>query len=175
MRKIGSGAEGRIRDITAEISVDVLDLVGPLHGRRLLEVGCRSGANLVRALNNGAIVWGVDPSAPLLYEARLRLPGADLRIGGADELPFDSGTFDLVCSFGPIVGGQAAVSPIGEMARVCRHGGLVVLTVAGDDVVDAEQLAAETAALARRHALRLGSAPPANRGHGNSRTVILMR
>jgi len=128
---------------------DVLDLLGPLHGRRLLEVGCRAGTNLLGALIRGAIVWGVDPAAPLLIEARRRLPGADLRVGRVDELPFDSGSFDVVCSFDPIAGALAAADAIGEMARVCREGGLVVVTLA--------------------------CAPTANPDHEKGRTVILMR
>jgi SAM-dependent methyltransferase len=130
-------------------SEEVLELIGPLRGRRLLEVGCQHGENLLHALNKGAIVWGVDESAALLQRARLLLPSADLRLGSADELPFDNGTFDVVCRFGAIAPGHASVSATSEMSRVCRPGGLVVLTL----VVP----------------------PHANPDHQKNRTVILMR
>lgn len=103
----------------------VLDAVGVLSGRRLLDAGCGSGRALARATERGATVWGVDPSAALLAEARRRLPNADLRIGELDDLPFDTGTFDVAVGFGPGV-------VIGELIRVCRPGGVVGVTVIAD-------------------------------------------
>lgn len=133
----------------------VLDRIGPLDGRRLLEVGCGDGWHLVGAADRGAEVWGVDPSAALLWLARAQLAGADLRLGSADELPFDTGSFDVVCRFDCSDDDAEAAQSLAEMVRVCRRGGVVAITVVGFDAVDAYRQAAAI----RRHALALGLDP----------------
>jgi len=163
----------------------VLDRLGPLDGLRLLEVGCGDGWHLLGASDRGAVVWGVDPSAALLWLARSRLAGADLRLGTNDELPFDTGSFDVVCRFDCSDDAADAAESLTEMSRVCRRGGVVALTVTGYDDVDADRRAASL----RRMALELGldpghfdpapdgdHAPPlGNERRGSVQAVILAR
>jgi SAM-dependent methyltransferase len=69
---------------------------GDLRGRRVLDVGCGTGA-LAAALAEraGARVWGVEPSARMLDVARTRVPrGVGLRRGRAESLPFKDGWFE---------------------------------------------------------------------------------
>ena len=120
-------------------------VVGSLAGKRFLEVGCSDGWNLLNAIDRGADVWGVDPSAALLWLGRERLPHADFRLGSPEELPFDSASFDVVCQFGIRTQRRELVASIGEMARVCRRGGVIGVTVAGDD---ADQRAAAVVRIA---------------------------
>jgi ubiquinone/menaquinone biosynthesis C-methylase UbiE len=110
-----------------------LDLFGGarlLNGVRLLAVGCGRGELLVRAVAAGADLWGVDDSIGDLDAAGALVPDADLRLGRADDLPFDTGMFDVVCSFGTLAG-SALVAAMAEMTRVCRPGGAVVVWPAG--------------------------------------------
>ena len=99
-------------------------------GQRALDVGCGPGvwtaplADLLGAENVSAI----DPSAPFLEVCREHVPGADVRQGTADSLPYEDGTFDvaganLVVHFMP-----DPVAGIAEMGRVVREGGRVVAT-----------------------------------------------
>jgi ubiquinone/menaquinone biosynthesis C-methylase UbiE len=97
-----------------------------LTGVRLLAVGCGRGELLARAVAAGADLWGVDDSIGELNAAGALVPAADLRLGRADDLPFDTGMFDVVCSFGALAG-TALVAAIREMTRVCRPGGAVVV------------------------------------------------
>jgi SAM-dependent methyltransferase len=69
-------------------------------GRRILEVGCGAGAVLALLEDGGAVLAGVDYSAPHIEIARRALPSADLRTGEACSLPFDDGSFDGVFSHG---------------------------------------------------------------------------
>ncbi|HKP18571.1 MAG TPA: methyltransferase domain-containing protein [Gaiellaceae bacterium] len=100
-------------------------------GDRVLDVGCGTGA-LTRVLAEivGADkVAGTDPSAPFVEACRTDVPGADIRVGPAEALPFPDGAFDcalaqLVFSF---VSDQAAA--VREMARVTRPGGRVAACV----------------------------------------------
>ena len=69
-------------------------------GRRLLEVGCGVGTDLVRFANGGAIVTGVDLAEVSTKLARKNLelnglPGEILTMDGED-LDFEDATFDVV-------------------------------------------------------------------------------
>jgi len=67
---------------------------GPLAGKRLLDVGCGSGA-LARLLSDrGARVVGVDPNAEVLALARKAVPTGTFHQAGAEALPFADGSFD---------------------------------------------------------------------------------
>jgi ubiquinone/menaquinone biosynthesis C-methylase UbiE len=77
---------------------DALVEHGDLRGRRVLDVGCGTGA-LAAALAEraGARVWGVDPSERMLEVARSRVPrGVGLKPGHAEALPFKNGWFERV-------------------------------------------------------------------------------
>jgi ubiquinone/menaquinone biosynthesis C-methylase UbiE len=74
----------------------VLVREGDLRGRRVLEVGCGTGA-LTEALarREAGRVWGVDAEPAMLDVARRRLPdGAGLKLGSAEALPFRDGWFE---------------------------------------------------------------------------------
>jgi SAM-dependent methyltransferase len=95
-------------------------------GLTALDVGCGSGVlteELARRLGAERVA-GVDPS-PLVEACAARVPGADVRSGAAEELPWPDDSFDaalaqLVIHFldDPLVG-------VGEMRRVVRPGGSV--------------------------------------------------
>jgi SAM-dependent methyltransferase len=101
----------------------VLGALGPLSGRRLLDVGCGVGMFLRAAERRGALVAGTDTTTARLEIARWALPDADLRITDpGDALPFDNGTFDVVTARAS--GGSDVLT---ELARVVRPGGLVAV------------------------------------------------
>ncbi|WP_129668037.1 class I SAM-dependent methyltransferase [Phytoactinopolyspora endophytica] len=67
---------------------------------RALEVGCGPGAAVALVAENiGADrVAAVDPSATFVDMVRKRVPGVDARVGSAENLPFDDGTFTVIFS-----------------------------------------------------------------------------
>ena len=101
--------------------------VGP--GTSVLDVGCGAGLTLVLAAERGALVSGLDVSPGLLGVARERLPGADLRDGDMESLPFPDGAFDAVVGVNAF---QFAGDPrlaLREAARVTRPGGRVIASL----------------------------------------------
>jgi SAM-dependent methyltransferase len=77
--------------------LDLLVREGDLVGRRVLDVGCGTGA-LAQALDErGARVWGVDTEEKMLGVARARLPGrVAVRRASAESLPFKDAWFERV-------------------------------------------------------------------------------
>ena len=72
----------------------LLEALAPVAGRRLLDVGCGSGALARALLGAGARVTGIDPSAEAVAAARAAAPGAVFEIADAADLPFATASFD---------------------------------------------------------------------------------
>lgn len=119
-------------ELTERIERDlVLDLAGPLLGRRLLDVGCGDGTYAIAAAGAGAQVTAVDRSDRMLEAARVRAgkAGADIRFERADasRLPFDDGSFDVVLAVTVLFFIEDAARVVEEAARVLGAGGRLVL------------------------------------------------
>jgi SAM-dependent methyltransferase len=120
-----------------QLAVQFADLAGAGPGQRLLDVGCGPGAltaELVRRAGAGA-VSGVEPSRSFAAAVRERLPGADIHVGQAEELPFADGTFDAALAQLVVHFMADPVRGLREMRRVTRPGGTVAACVwdhAGD-------------------------------------------
>jgi ubiquinone/menaquinone biosynthesis C-methylase UbiE len=66
-------------------------------GMRVLDVGCGTGTHLDLYQRDGAVTFGLDPSAAMLAEAEKKLGGqAELVCGSGAKLPWSAGSFDLV-------------------------------------------------------------------------------
>ena len=103
---------------------------------RVLDVGCGTGELLrrVRANVPDAVLAGVDPVPEMLHVARQKLSGRDdLRVGYADRLPWNAGTFDVVVSCNMFHYISEPLTALREMARVLRPAGALVLTDWCDD------------------------------------------
>jgi SAM-dependent methyltransferase len=101
-------------------------------GERVLEVGCGTGVFLELASARGADVAGLDAAEALLAIARERVPGAELRQGDMESLPWPDASFDLVAGFNSYFFAADMVAALRESARVARPGAPVVIQVWGD-------------------------------------------
>ena len=102
-------------------------------GKRVLEVGCGAGTDLVRFARGGAEVTGVDLSSSAVALAHQNFAqqglAADLREGDGESLPFPDNSFDLVYAHGVV---QYTANPRAltrECHRVLRPGGEAVFQV----------------------------------------------
>jgi len=101
--------------------------VGP--GTRALDVGCGPGgltSELV-ARAGAERVAAIDPAAQFADACRERHPGADVRVGPAEQLPWEDDTFDATLAQLVIAFMADPDRGLAEMARVTRPGGVVAL------------------------------------------------
>jgi SAM-dependent methyltransferase len=107
----------------------LVDMLGHLAGRHVLDVGCGDGALAAALLPGGAVVTGIDLDAAMLAAARRRWEGASLHLvqGRAEALPFAEGTFDRVLAVTLLCFVGEAERAVAEMARVLRPGGRLVV------------------------------------------------
>ncbi|MFB6300894.1 MAG: class I SAM-dependent methyltransferase [Halobacteriales archaeon] len=80
----------------------VLDAVGPVEDKRILEVACGTGRFTVMLAERGADIIGLDISTPMLAEGRQKAQAAavddhlEFMRGDAARLPFPDDHFDTV-------------------------------------------------------------------------------
>lgn len=104
----------------------------PLTGKRILDVGCGDGRQLLSFLIQGALpddLYGIDLIPERIADAKAKHPLLHLQSNSAEQLDYPDSTFDLVTQFtvfSSILDGQMQASIAKEMARVTRPGGLVI-------------------------------------------------
>ena len=109
----------------------VLDLVGDVRGRRILDAGCGSGPLAAELVARGADVTGFDGSPAMIDLARRRLGGTvpltvhDL----AEPLPYEDESFDVVVASLVLHYLEDWDAPLAEIRRVLRPGGRLVASV----------------------------------------------
>lgn len=112
---------------TRELARSLMAHAGVRPGQRALDVGCGPGAlaTELAAILGPDNVSAVDPSPSFVEACRQRLPGMDVRVAVAEQLPFDDASFDhslaqLVVNFM-----ADAIAGVNDMVRVTRPGGRV--------------------------------------------------
>lgn len=96
-------------------------------GQRVIDVGCGPGAltaELVGRLGPDAVV-AIDPSESFAAAARQRFPNVDVRLGTAEQLPYDDDSFDAALAQLVVHFMADPVAGLREMARVTKPGGVV--------------------------------------------------
>lgn len=115
----------------------------PDSGGAALEVGCGSGNYaLALAEHTGCEVWGVDPAAGMLAEARLRAGQAGaaaarvhFREGRAEELGVPAGAFDLVFSVDVIHHVSDRAAYFRQAAAALKPGGWVCTATDSEEII----------------------------------------
>ena len=92
-----------------------------------LDVGCGEGRFCRMLSERGIRATGLDPTEPLIAEARRRDPAGDYRIGRAEALDFPDASFDLVVAYLSLIDVPDLPAAIAEMARVLRPGGVLLI------------------------------------------------
>lgn len=96
-------------------------------GKKVLEIGCGLGTDLIQFARHGAIVTGVDLTTRSIELVKKRfeiynLPG-EFSVVNAEELPFEDNTFDYVYSHGVIHHSPNTEKIVENIYRVLKPNG----------------------------------------------------
>jgi len=105
----------------------VLDAIGPVDDKSILEVACGTGRFTVMLAERGADIVGLDISGPMLEEGRQKARAAgvadhvEFMRGDAARLPFPNNHFDTVVAMRFFHLADTPASFLAEMRRVSKH------------------------------------------------------
>jgi ubiquinone/menaquinone biosynthesis C-methylase UbiE len=105
----------------------VLDALGPVEGKRILEIACGTGRFTVMLAERGADIVGLDISAPMLQQGREKAGNAgvadhlEFMRGDAGRLPFPDDHFDAVFAMRFFHLADTPSAYLAEMKRVSRE------------------------------------------------------
>lgn len=109
----------------------ILELVGDVKGRKVLDIGCGDGELALLLSKRGASVVGVDASGAMIEAAKAKAPRHDadiaFQVAQAQQLPFAAETFDVVTAITILCFVQDARPVFREVSRVLRPGGRFVI------------------------------------------------
>lgn len=113
---------------------NVLSLLPPLEGRRVVDIGCGMGTFAIECARRGAVALGVDPAPAALPAARRvakaeGVRGASFVRADGVRLPLADGSMDLALAADVTehLDEATLASLLAEAARVLRPGGRLVL------------------------------------------------
>ncbi|MDL1964327.1 MAG: class I SAM-dependent methyltransferase [Deltaproteobacteria bacterium] len=99
----------------------MLDMLKPMDGGSLLDIGCGTGANLVPFLDRKLQITGIDPSQYMLDIAFEKVGHhVDLHRGFAEDLPFDDNSFNYACFITTLEFVEDPKKAIEEACRVAK-------------------------------------------------------
>jgi trans-aconitate methyltransferase len=117
----------------SDLGSPVLELLAPLPGERILDLGCGDGVLTKQLVDLGCQVVAVDSSAPQIEAARKL--GLDAHVIDGEALPFRN-EFDAVFSNAVLHWIKGADSMIASVYRSLRSGGRFVAECGGQGCVD---------------------------------------
>ena len=116
-----------VRKFEAEL---MLDLLKPKQGEIILDAGCGTGIFTTDILSSGSQVIGLDISLPMLIQAKKKFKEYPFWIILADmlNLPFPGSSFDKVVSVTALEFVEDVKGAIGELFRITKRGGCIVVS-----------------------------------------------
>lgn len=96
-------------------------------GTSLLDLGCGEGAFCAFAARRGANVHGLDVEPDAIARALDVVPGADLRLGLMEKLPWDDASFDVITAFNALQYALDIEMALIEAVRVARPDGRIAI------------------------------------------------
>jgi SAM-dependent methyltransferase len=115
-----SSPPGRAMERLVERSIP--HLLDPQPGERILDIGCGEGNHLTIFRRLGLDIYGVDASHYMIRKAQKRLNDqAALKVGTAEDLPFDDNEFDLAVLINTLEFLEDPLEALREARRVTKR------------------------------------------------------
>jgi trans-aconitate methyltransferase len=112
------------------MAADLIDLLAPQAGERILDVGCGTGHLTAEIAQRGPRVVGLDASEEMVARARENYPGIEFRVGNAADFAVDA-PFDAVFSNATLHWVKDARGAANCIFRALRPGGRFVAEFGG--------------------------------------------
>ena len=110
------------------------EYVGTSEAGSFLDIGCGTGNYTCAVAAHGGQWHGVDPSAEMLEQAKVKSSRISWRLGSAEALPFAGGSFaGAICSLA-LHHFASVATAFSEAFRVLRSGRLVLFTAFPDQM-----------------------------------------
>ena len=120
-----------VTETIVDLQQETIERLEPVSGQRFLDLACGTGASAELAAAAGADVVGVDIAPGLIEQAKQRADerglDIDYRVGDAEALDLDDGSFDRVASTCGVMFAPDHEAVARELARVTAPGGRVAL------------------------------------------------
>jgi SAM-dependent methyltransferase len=126
---------------TRDLRNYLFDQAGLVHARRVLEVGCGTGA-ILKELSTPAGLHGLDIDPAALARCRIHAPRAVLTQGNGLHLPYPTHTFDMVYCHYFLLWIPDPLQAVREMRRVAKAGGHILALAEPDYSARVDQPAA---------------------------------
>lgn len=111
---------------------DLKDLEHFAHfGDAILDIGCGNGRLYQMFANLSTTYTGIDQSEGLIEKAREKFPEAKFVVAPMTELPLEDASFDVIyciAAFHHLSTEELRLQALGEMKRVLKPGGKVIMT-----------------------------------------------
>jgi SAM-dependent methyltransferase len=104
-----------------------VELLTLMSDDRFLDLGCGLGAALEHADATGAKSVGIDPSPAMVERAARRVPGAEVREGSAESIPFEDDRFTAALAVSTYHHWADPDAGLAEVRRVLAPGGRLLI------------------------------------------------
>jgi len=115
-------------DFVPRLAFPLIDLLGDIKGKKILDVGCGDGTLTLELVNRGADVIGIDSSPEMVKASKSK--GIKAILGTATDLPFYE-EFDAVLSNAVLHWVPEAEKALENIAKSLKDGGIFVAEFGG--------------------------------------------
>ena len=135
-------------NFVAKYGEDVVQLLAPQQGERILDLGCGTGYLTHLIAQAGARVVGIDNSPAMIHRAQAAYPDLDFRVLSATDFTFDT-PFDAIFSNATLHWVLDKETAIDHIAQALKPGGRLILEMGGKGNV--EEIVVATRKVLNRH------------------------